>query len=88
MVRNLTISTVVIREQEPFAADHFRRASSIEMHDGILQTPFVDAVNVLCAQVKAHGLHVPFHCLQQGWNPHALFCLHGGLGNSETEGQQ
>ena len=88
VVGNLAITAVVIGQQQALPADHLRRAASIEMHNGILQTAFVDAVNVLCSQVQAHRLHVPFHSLQQSRDPHALLRLDGGVGKDKCGEQE
>ena len=88
VVGNLAITAVVIGQQQALPADHLCRAAPIEMHNGILQTAFVDAVNVLCGQVQAHRLHVPFHCLQQSRDPHALLRLDGGMGKDKCGEQE
>ena len=83
VVRDLAIPAVMIGQQQALPADHLCGASAIKMNDGIFQTAFVDAVDVLCGQVQAHRLHVPFDCLQQSRNPHALLRLEGSVGKGE-----
>ena len=75
MKRNLTKSTVVIGQQKTFRTDHFCGASTIEMNHSILQRTIIDAVDILCAQVHAHGLHIAFDSIEQCRNPHALLGL-------------
>jgi hypothetical protein len=63
---------MVVGEDQSLCGNHLGRASAAEKHDGILDAPLVEAVDILSADLQTSGAQVALDALQQGGQPHAL----------------
>lgn len=74
LLLDLTVSTVVIGQDESFGRNEFARAETAKTYDGIFQGAMVYAVNVLGTELTTHGLHFCDVVVQEHGDPHAFLC--------------
>ena len=54
------VATVVVRQHQPLIANHLSGTKAPEVHDRVLQTPRVDAVDILGGNLHPQFAHLLF----------------------------
>ena len=81
---DLSVTAMVVGDQQPFCRDDFPGASAPEVHYRIFQAGPVHAVNVFCCQPEAEFLHLRNLFLDKHGQPHSFV----RTGGSQEEQQQ
>ena len=72
LLLDLTVSTVVIGQDESFGRNEFTRAETAKTYDGVFQRAVIYTVDVLSAKLTTHGLHFCDVVVQEHGDPHAF----------------
>ena len=82
---DLSVTAMVVGDEQPFCRDDFPGASAPEVHDRIFQAGPVHAVNVFCRKPEAEFLHLRNLFLDKHGQPHPFVRAGGSQEDQQQE---
>jgi len=71
---DLSVSAVMVGQEQSFRGNHFSCAASSKQYDRILEGCLIDAVDVICSELESLCLHVVDALRDERRQPHSFVC--------------